>query len=336
MGQLGVVGGQGGVVELAGPLRIEPQVELVFPAKLETSLGKGIVARLGAGMALGQVGGVSGDLVSNDSFLDILPLGQAQVFLGSDVAKHGGAVPSDHGGADGAGDVVISGGHIGRQGTEGIEGRFPAGLELAGHVLPDQLHGNVTGALDHGLHVVLPGDLGQLAQGVQLRELGLVVGIGDGARPQPVAQAEGDVVGLHDLADFLEMGVEEVLAVVGQAPLGQNGAAARDDAGDPLGRQGDIAQPYAGMYGEVIDTLLGLFHQGVSKDLPGEFFGFALDLLQGLVDGHGADGNRAVAKNPFPGLMNVGSGGQVHHRVGAPSDRPHHLFHFLLDGGGNG
>jgi len=58
---------------------------------------------------------------------------------------------------------------------------------------------------------VLPGDLGQLAEGFQLAELRGVVGVGDRARTQAIAQREADVVGLHDFADFFEMGVEKVL-----------------------------------------------------------------------------------------------------------------------------
>ena len=69
----------------------------------------------------------------------------------------------------------------------------------------------MAGALDHHLHAVLPGDLGQLAQGLQLGELGRVVGVGDAAGAQAVAQRERDVVGPHDLADVLEVLVEEVL-----------------------------------------------------------------------------------------------------------------------------
>ena len=45
-------------------------------------------------------------------------------------------------------------------------------------------------------HVVLgPGDLGQLAQGLQLGELGLVVGVGNRAGAQSVAEREGHVIG---------------------------------------------------------------------------------------------------------------------------------------------
>src|SRR3546814_5355037 len=83
---------------------------------------------------------------------------------------------------------------------------------------------------DLHLDVLVPGDLGQLAQRLQLGELRGVVGVGDGAGTQAVAQREADVVGPHDVADLLEMIVEEALPVMGEAPLRHDRAAAADDA----------------------------------------------------------------------------------------------------------
>ena len=86
------------------------------------------------------------------------------------------------------------------------------------------------GPFVHHLATHLPGNLGQFALGLQFGKLRLVIGIGDRARPQPVAQAEAHIVGPHDFADLAEMRVEEVLPVMRQAPLGQDRAAAGDDA----------------------------------------------------------------------------------------------------------
>ena len=110
-------------------------------------------------------------------------------------------------------------------------------------------------------------------------------------------------------------------------------AAARDDAGDALGGQRHVAQQHAGVDGEVVHALLGLLDQGVAEDLPGEFLGAAVDLLQRLVDRHGADRHRRIADDPLAGFVDVLAGGQVHHRVGAPADRPHQLLDFLGDAG---
>ena len=48
------------------------EVELVLPAKLEARLGQRVVARLRAGMPLGQIRGVGGDLVGDDALLDVV------------------------------------------------------------------------------------------------------------------------------------------------------------------------------------------------------------------------------------------------------------------------
>jgi hypothetical protein len=96
--------------------------------------------------------------------------------------------------------VVVAGRDVGGQRPERVERRLAAEAQLLVHVLLDHVHRHVAGAFDHGLHVVLPRDLGQLAQRFQLAELRGVVGVGDAAGTQAVAQREGHVVGLHDLA----------------------------------------------------------------------------------------------------------------------------------------
>ena len=156
------------------------------------------------------------------------------------------------------------------------------------------------------------------------------------ARPQPVAQRERHVVFAHDVADVVEAFVEEALLVVRQAPAGHDRAAAGDDAGDALGGQRHVAQPHAGMDGEVIDALLGLLDQRVLEDFPIELRRIAVDLLQRLVDRHGADRHRRVAHDPAADVVNVTAGGEVHDRVGAPADRPDQLLHFLGGAGGDG
>ena len=130
---------------------VEAEVELVFPAEFEAGLAEGVVAVLGAGVAFGEVGGVGGEFVGDDADFDVVLVGQAEVFLGGDVAEHGAAVPADHGGADAAGDVVVAGGDVGGQWPEGVEGGFVAPFELLGHVFLDHVHGDVAGAFVHDL-----------------------------------------------------------------------------------------------------------------------------------------------------------------------------------------
>src|SRR5690606_31144331 len=111
---------------------------------------------------------------------------------------------------------------------------------------------------------------------------------------------------------------------------------ARDDAGDAVGGEVDEGQAHAGVDGEIVDALLGLLDQRVAVDFPAEVFGDAADFLQRLVDRHRADGHWCISYDPVADVVDVAAGGEVHHRVGAPADRPHHLLHFLGHGGGDG
>ena len=163
--------------------------------------------------------------------------------------------------------MVVARRRVGHQGSERVERRLVTGRQLTVHVLLDLVHRHMAGTLDHHLHVMLPGQLRQLAQGRQLTKLRLVVGVRDASGPQAVSQAEGDVVLLHDGADLFEVGVEEVLLMVGQAPLGHDRAPARDDAGQPPRRERHVAQQHPGVDGEVVDALLGLLDQGAQEDV---------------------------------------------------------------------
>ena len=182
------------VVVRACRLRVQGQVELVLPAELEPRLGQRVVPRLRARVALGQVRRVRRDLVRDHAGLHVVAVGQAQVLLGRDVAEHRRAEHADHRRADRRGDVVVRRGDVRGQRAERVERRLVADLLLEVHVLLDLVHRHVARALDHHLHVVLPGDRRQLAERPQLGELRLVVGVGDRAGPQAVAQREGHVV----------------------------------------------------------------------------------------------------------------------------------------------
>ncbi len=117
-----------------------------------------------------------------------------------------------------------------------------------------------------------------------------------------------------------------------ETPLRHDGAAARNNAGNAICRQRYILQPYAGMDGEIIHALLGLFDQRIAENFPGQVFGLAVDFFQRLIDRHRADRHGRIAQNPFAGFVNVFSGGQVHQRVTTPARRPGHFFDFLFNG----
>ena len=163
-------------------------MELVAPAELVTGLAEGVVADLGAGVSLGEVGGVGGNLVGDDAGAHILPIGQSEVLLGRHVAEHRRAEPANLRGPDGAGDVVVAGRDVGDQRSERVERGVVAGLDLALHILLDLVQGHVSGTFDEGLHILGPGASDQFAQSVEFGELGLVIGVGNAAGAQTVAE----------------------------------------------------------------------------------------------------------------------------------------------------
>src|SRR3546814_3209485 len=59
-------------------------------------------------------------LVGDDADLHIVAVGQAEMLLGRDVAKHRGAVPADLRGADAAGDMVVARRDVGGERPERI------------------------------------------------------------------------------------------------------------------------------------------------------------------------------------------------------------------------
>jgi len=166
-------------------------------------------------------------------------------------------------------------------------------------------------------------------------ELGLVVGVGEASGTQAVAEAVGDVVSAHDLAQLAEVRVPGVLLVVGQHPRAHQRAAAADDAGDPVRRQRQVFLQHAGMDRHVIDALLGLVLDHVEHLLRRDVGG-VLDVLDDLVDGHRSDRHRRGVDDRLADGVDVAAGRQVHHGVGAKVDGGVQLFQLVVDRAGDG
>ena len=99
----------------------------------------------------------------------------------------------------------------------------------------------------------------------------------------------------------------------------------------PPRRERDVSQQHAGVHREVVDPLLRLLDQRVAVHLPRQVFGTAPDLLERLVDRHRADRHGGVPDDPLARFMDVPSGGEIHHGVGAPERRPTQFVDLFLD-----
>ena len=99
------------------------------------------------------------------------------MFLGRHIAEHGAAVPSDHGGADPAGDVVVAGRDVGGERSKGVERSFVAPFQLFFHVLLDHVHRDMARSFVHDLDTAVPSAPCQVALDLKFRKLGFIVGV---------------------------------------------------------------------------------------------------------------------------------------------------------------
>ena len=208
-----------------------------------------------------------------------------------------------------------------------------APLELFLHIFLDHVHGDMTGAFVHDLDTVSPSPLGEVALNFEFSKLGIIIGVGDRAWAESVADGKADIVSRHNFANFIPMSVGEIFLVMREAPFGEDRATAADDSRHAFGGHGDEAEEYPGVDGEVVDALFCLFDEGIAVEFPGEVFGFAVDFFEGLINGDRSDGDGGVAENPLASGVDIFPGAEIHHGVGAPFGRPAHFFHFFVDGG---
>ncbi len=194
----------------------------------------------------------------------------------------------------------------------------------------DLIHRNVSGPFDHHLHVELPRALGELAERVELGELRLVARVVQAARPERIAERDGDVVLAQDVEDIIVMLVQRILFAMVHHPHRVQRAAAADDPRDASVDEREMLQQNSGVQRHVIDALPSLmlddFEEVVDREL--------LELLaheHRLVDRHRADGHRGRADDRLARDVEVASGGEIHHRVSAVLHREEELVHLFVD-----
>ena len=150
-----------------------------------------------------------------------------------------------------------------------------------------------------------------------------------GRRPSPRLQVTSYCA--HDVAQVVEVRVERVLLAVGHHPLGDQRAAAADDAGDAVHRQVQVLEHHAAVDGHVVDALLGLVLDHVEEMLRPHVFDVAAQLFEHLVDRHGADRHGRGVDDRLRGWRRCSCRWKVHHRVGAEVDGGVQLLQLVVD-----
>lgn len=183
---------------------------------------------------------MSGQLIGDNARADVFTVRKGKVLFRGNVTEHSRTVPTDLRGADGARNVVVAGCDVGHERTEGVKRCLVALLDLTVHVFADFVHRDVAGPLYERLHVLGPRALHEFAHRVKFGKLRTVVGVGDSAGAETVAQGKSHIVLGTDVADIVEVLVEETLLVVAQAPLRDDAAAAADHTTKAVARQVDV------------------------------------------------------------------------------------------------
>src|SRR5579863_1450607 len=320
----------------AGGLWIERELELFFPVEKEARVAERVVPIARSGAMTRDVGGMRGNFVSDHALANVVGVRQAEMFFRRDVAEHRRAMPSDHGGANRAGDVVVAGSDIRDKRAKRVERGFVAQLHFLVDLQLDLVHGDVAGAFDHHLHIVFPGLFGELAEDAEFGKLSFIARVGEATGTQAVSEREAHVVLLKNLADGIEVFIQEILFFVKAHPLREQRAAAADDSGDAIAYQRKRSAQHAGMDSHVIDALLGLFFDHLEHHVDVQILG-AADARNRFVDWDGADGDGRGVDDGLADRRNIAASGESHYGVRAVVDGAMKLFEFVTDvrrGGG--
>ncbi len=186
-------------------------------------------------------------------------------------------------------------------------------------------------ALDQHLDALFPRAPHERPDFRQLRNLGAVCGVGDAAGPQPVAEADGHVVFVQDVKQVVVVLVKRVLVARHLHPGEQQRAAAGDDVHLPPAAQENLGGPavQAGVDGHKIHAFLRVDPHDVQKVARRDALEALLQIADGVVDRHGADGGGGTLNQLCAEPVRFPVVAQVHDGFGSESGRELRLFHLF-------
>ena len=155
--------------------------------------------------------------------------------------------------------MIVSRGYVCYHRSKGIERSFMAVLEFQIHILSDTVHRNMTRPFNQYLNILRPGSLCEFSKHLQLRNLGLIIGIMNRPRTQAVPERNSNIVSGTDIADLVKMLIKEILPAVSHTPFSHNGTTAGYHAGETSRRHRNKVFQKTGMNGKVVNPLQSLF-----------------------------------------------------------------------------
>src|SRR6266513_2776833 len=135
---------------------------------------------------------------------------------------------------------------------------------------------------------------------------------------------------LENLADLLDVLVQEVLPLVVLHPVRHQRPAAAHNPGNPLAHQRDMLAQHTRVNRHVIHTLLGLLLDHFQHQPDGQVFR-PPDPGDRFIHRHRPHGHRRCANNRLSNHRDVPTSREVHHRIRAIVHGVMQLLQFLID-----
>src|SRR5699024_6752772 len=114
-------------------------------------------------MPFGKIGGVSSNFIRDDPCFYIVLVRETKVFFRGYIAEHGAAKPTNQGGSNPRGYMVVARSNVCCERAKGVERGFMTELKLFLHVFFDELHRDMSRPFNHDLYIVLPSNFSKFA-----------------------------------------------------------------------------------------------------------------------------------------------------------------------------
>ena len=225
--------------------------------------------------------------------------------------------------------MVISRSDIGNEWSEHIKWRAATDALLDLHVCFDFVHGHMTGALDHDLHIFCPRAACQFAESYEFFDLADIGRISKTSRTAGVAKRDRDIVFTADIEDLVVMLIERIFFAGHAHPRKyQRSSAGNDihlsshflDLLDRLSRDTAV-ESYK------VHTVFGMKSYHIDKILRRQCRKVSLIMNDRVIDRNRTDHGRTLAGKFSSKRLCISVRGKVHDRLGAHIDRRHDLLH---------
>ena len=240
-----------------------------------------------------------------------------------------------HGGdrtADRSRNVVIARRNIRHQRSQHIERSSHADTLLYLHIRRHLVQRNVSGALHHDLHIVVPCPFCQLSQTDQLLDLAHICGICQAPRAAGVPQRNGHIIFFTDLQYLVKIFIKRIFPACHAHPGKHQASSPADDIHLPFVLP-DLLNGLScnsAVKRHKIHTVFRMKPYHIYKIFCRQCGQISLIMNHAVIDRNGPDHNRAFSGQLLPERLRVAVTGQIHDGLCPQPDGAHHFLHLHI------